>query len=65
MKKETPNPPPFAPFVAILGSPPFLFLPAGLRHGLHHPEVVGAELGQSLGDTGLLGAGPPAALMLR
>ena len=21
MKKETPNPPPFAPFVAILGSP--------------------------------------------
>ncbi|XP_068280773.1 protein-serine O-palmitoleoyltransferase porcupine isoform X1 [Nyctibius grandis] len=35
---------------------------AGLRDVLHHPQVVGAALGQSLGDAGLLGARPPAAL---
>lgn len=37
-------------------------VPSGLRHGLHGAQVVGAELGQSLGDAGLLGAGPAAAL---
>lgn len=61
-KEGNPQPPssPIAPG-DISGCPP---PPAGLRHGLHHPEVVGAELGQSLGDAGLLGAGPPAALTL-
>lgn len=34
----------------------------GLRDGLHHPQVVGAQLGQPLGDAGLLGARPPPAL---
>ncbi|XP_054667516.1 protein-serine O-palmitoleoyltransferase porcupine isoform X3 [Grus americana] len=35
---------------------------AGLWDVLHHPEMVGAELGQPLGDAGLLGARLPPAL---
>lgn len=65
---DPPSPP--RPFPSVWGLPQRWecprrhLVPSGLRHGLHGAQVVRAELGQSLGDAGLLGAGPAAALRL-
>lgn len=59
--KITPKPffpPSQPPFCVSFPPPP----PPGLRDVVHHPQVVGAELGEPLGDAGVLGARLPPAL---
>lgn len=52
------SPPPSRHFACPSPPPP----PPGLRDVVHHPQVVGAELGEPLGDAGVLGARLPPAL---